>query len=628
MDFSTYDPEKFLDVGDGYLLDLEAAKGDGFDNDTNSINDTGSESSDSADEENAEDTTVAAAGSIAEAHRAVNEKKQELLNSKVKHWIFTFSDGSAMTKVKDSIRALNSLMEGSMPKDKEGFTASLGQIRQGYRTMIECCQNYVTYIESKGKGQRRSGARRLELVKDILTQSRNELATFFERPSADLYKQNKKGGSWDDILYNARAEKINEGDSSVTKMGAGTSTIYRKENEDGSTSYIKEEEHLQKNNLWITYIDQYAASGLPGAAETAEVIRKAYTDDENYAGMDASDIAERDEVNKISEGFSDLGEMIIGYIDVRKKGESDKAYKARRKEGLAKKIDERLSSLMGDEFESIKDYVSGHKEEFVEMVVYVFKKRNEFEQATDNAKIDAGESISNRNVSTSRMAERYGIGDMIAGSKTILIEKDDGKVVKANSMEGVEGMDMAGFLDYASAEEYKVKYSANAMSQLMQLQIFDLICGQTDRHMGNYIPSYEMTGEKEFTVTSIKGIDNDMAFGSKLFDINGGERRRPLVDNSGKVTVPYLHRDFYDRIMSYTPEMAAFDQMDIRSRNELKALGIRITEMQNQLRQLVSEGRIKLLDSKKEWEEARKMMLEMNKKGLLGMGYLSAVLDS
>ena len=37
---------------------------------------------------------------------------------------------------------------------------------------------------------------------------------------------------------------------------------------------------------------------------------------------------------------------------------------------------------------------------------------------------------------------------------------------------------------------------------------------------------------------------------------------------------------------------------DIRSLEELKALGVRITEMQKQLKELVYDGKIKLLDTR------------------------------
>ena len=616
MDFSTgeYNPEKYKDVGDGYLLDLEAALGKGSFSD---------EEDDSVESGMEEDTSVVAAGSIAEAHKAVNDKKKELLDSKVTHWIFTFSDSTEMGKVKDSIRELDGLMRGAMPRDKKGFGTSLGQIRQSYRTMIDNCRKYVTHIVSRGRGKGKSGARRLELVREILAQSLNEQAVF-EMPSTDLYEQNKNGNSWEDILYSARAEKISESDKTITKVGAGTSTIYRKENEDGSTSYIKAEEKLSDQGLWLTYIDEYASSGLPGAAEMAGVIREAYMEERNNDPYEDMTEMERElNNNVICDMLNSVGNTADEEVRIeRQKGESDRAYKLRVKQKIAEYQREKVDYYMSDIDSKTGAYIKDHYDEFIEMAKYTCKKHNEFRVATGFALIDAGETISNRNVSTSRMAGKYGMGDVVAESKTVLIGNDDGSIIKANSMEGIEGKTMGELKKVAKAEGITVTLTENAMRQLMQLQVFDLICGQIDRHLNNYIPIYEITGEKEYTVTAIKAIDNDMSFGSGMESIteNISNQKSVLIDD--KVTVPYLPRDFYNSIMDYTPEMAAYDQMDIRSQKELNALGARITAMQNQLQQLVNNKKIILLDTEAEWKEAKKDILARKKSGALGAGYL------
>ena len=624
MDFSTgeFDPNKFQNIGDDRFLDLELARGDGnmfdFGNDTEQ-----NSSADTEAEAVPVDSIAAAAGSLAEAHRAVNDKKQELLDSKVTHWIFTFSDSTEMGKVKDSIRELDRLMRGAMPRDKKGFGTSLGQIRQSYRTMTDNCRKYVTHIVSRGRGKGKSGARRLELVREILAQSLNEQAVF-EMPSTDLYEQNKNGNSWEDILYSARAEKISESDKTITKVGAGTSTIYRKENEDGSTSYIKAEEKLSDQGLWLTYIDEYASSGLPGAAEMAGVIREAYMEERNNDSYEDMTEMERElNNNVICDMLNSVGNTADEEVRIeRQKGESDRAYKLRVKQKIAEYQREKVDYYMSDIDSKTGAYIKDHYDEFIEMAKYTCKKHNEFRVATGFALIDAGETISNRNVSTSRMAGKYGMGDVVAESKTVLIGNDDGSIIKANSMEGIEGKTMGELKKVAKAEGITVTLTENAMRQLMQLQVFDLICGQIDRHLNNYIPIYEITGEKEYTVTAIKAIDNDMSFGSGMESIteNISNQKSVLIDD--KVTVPYLPRDFYNSIMDYTPEMADYDQMDIRSQKELNALGARITAMQNQLQQLVNNKKIILLDTEAEWKEAKKDILARKKSGALGAGYL------
>ncbi len=55
---------------------------------------------------------------------------------------------------------------------------------------------------------------------------------------------------------------------------------------------------------------------------------------------------------------------------------------------------------------------------------------------------------------------------------------------------------------------------------LNRLQLLDALCGQVDRHMGNLFVSQDITGQ----VTGVQGIDNDMAFGSKMKGDNFGLR--------------------------------------------------------------------------------------------------------
>ena len=113
-----------------------------------------------------------------------------------------------------------------------------------------------------------------------------------------------------------------------------------------------------------------------------------------------------------------------------------------------------------------------------------------------------------------------------------------------------------------------------------------------------------------------------MSFGANLTSMAGQIQQKGLIDRRGRVSIPYLPRDFYDKVMAYTPEMAAYDQMDIRSRTEIDALGIRMTQTQEQLRDMVSLGQVKLLDTDKEWQQARDDIIKLQRQGVLAKSYL------
>ena len=562
-------------------------------------------------------------GVLEQSHKDISKKKEQLLDSKVTHFGIEFSDSERMTNVKNSITALNKSMVKQMPADLEGFSNALEQIRSEYRTMIENCQTYVNYIESKKKGSSDSGKERLELTRQILSQSKKELV-IFEMPAKELFGKFQGTLSWHEILYSARAIKISILDDTIEEVGQGTSTVYKKTDEKGNVTYIKAEERIAENGSTTALIQRFGKEGGPEAAEMAKVLLEAYEDFKIIDQMDGQDESVRDLGNPITKAFMMIaGKTTFGIV--RQKGESDKDYSTRVEEHRKSNVRKAMDVVLNGELRLIKDYVEEHYDTFVEVANYVEKKKSEFMIAVgdhNQAGIEAGEVVSNRNVSTSRMAERYGMSDMIAKSETVIIEKQDGTFVKGNSMEEVKGKTMGELMTFAKAEGITLKFSPNAIKQLLQLNVFDMICGQVDRHMNNYIPSFTITGENEYTITSIKGIDNDLAFGSQFTKLRAAGRLRTLIDKDGNANIPFLPMDFYNRVMEYSPEMAANDQKDIRSEAEVNALGARIREVQKQLKKLVNEGKLKLLKTEEEWKQAIEELKEMKKVDKLPENYI------
>ena len=137
--------------------------------------------------------------------------------------------------------------------------------------------------------------------------------------------------------------------------------------------------------------------------------------------------------------------------------------------------------------------------------------------------------------------------------------------------------------------------------------MLDLICGQVDRHANNYSATYSTEGSgdnKILYIESIKAFDNDLAFGVKtLSAMNKGTQARALV-SGGRISVPFLPKSFYENIMNYSSELAAHDQLDIRSRDEIRSLQQRLEQIKAQLAKLVKDGKLKLLESEADWERA------------------------
>ena len=130
-----------------------------------------------------------------------------------------------------------------------------------------------------------------------------------------------------------------------------------------------------------------------------------------------------------------------------------------------------------------------------------------------DAGIDHDENLTARNVATSRLAGLLGISAMVSDSRTAVIKKN-GKEIMGNVMEDSRGEDVR-----VVGNGEKCNYSNKAIAQSFTLQVFDMICGQIDRHAGNFHVTV-----KEGEIKSVKAIDNDMSFGKLVW----GEVREGL----------------------------------------------------------------------------------------------------
>ncbi len=139
------------------------------------------------------------------------------------------------------------------------------------------------------------------------------------------------------------------------------------------------------------------------------------------------------------------------------------------------------------------------------------------------AKINPNDSLTDRNVATSRLAAALGISSMVSDSRTAVIKKD-GKEIMGNVME-----DSRGQTKDSIKEDWS--YSNKAIGQLFTLQVFDILCGQIDRHHDNYHVITKKKGDK-LVVNSVRAIDNDMSFGTSYWDdlANGYQRMAPLSE--------------------------------------------------------------------------------------------------
>ena len=172
-----------------------------------------------------------------------------------------------------------------------------------------------------------------------------------------------------------------------------------------------------------------------------------------------------------------------------------------------------------------------------------------------SAKIGFGRNLSDRNVATSRMAALFGIQDIICDSRTAMVRLGN-QVLEGNIMEATGGV---------GTSTVKAAYSPRAISQLFQLQIFDFICGQVDRHFGNFHGIL-----KNGAIDHIKCIDNDMAFGNlKGQEIAKGYNRICPLTYQAVLGLPKI---FVDRIMGMDKAYIMQTIGDILNDEEISAV--------------------------------------------------------
>jgi len=96
---------------------------------------------------------------------------------------------------------------------------------------------------------------------------------------------------------------------------------------------------------------------------------------------------------------------------------------------------------------------------------------------------------------------------------------DDNEVagIIMEKIEGVRGVDL-GHRPRTDLGTHRFFRDPAVRRGLSNLYLLDLICGQVDRHPGNYIIQVDTTGK----VIGVKGIDNDLAFGSTYKDLTMG----------------------------------------------------------------------------------------------------------
>lgn len=379
-----------------------------------------------------------------------------------------------------------------------------------------------------------------ERIQDEAERFEASLTDYREMMTGSPEALEAKEVAWADMLRHERAEQIDfDAEKIKTSMeGAGTSDIIKFEWQ-GKTYYFKAEENM--------------ATG-------------------SFSELAHKTAVEQDLDRKLFEGFSRaVNDTIQSEQGVRLWENMRDIFNYMRAD-VAHLLDKKVSPLNA----FIRSIPKLHRPQFRQFFLEAYKKENCRSIAGENAHIKEGRNLSRRNVATSRLAELLGIEDLIAASRTVVIKKD-GRRIRGNVMDQAKGQ------EESAIKRVKSTYSEEAEDQLICLQYFDLICGQIDRHYGNFLLDTEVKSEGEGkTINGICAIDNDMSFGNMDFEMaaKGVNRLRRLRRDMVKL----MPEKFKSSVLALEPSIAGLLLRDLLEPDELKSLENRIKGLQEYIR--------------------------------------------
>ena len=365
----------------------------------------------------------------------------------------------------------------------------------------------------------------LKSLDDTITQCQQDSLIFADK-AITVYegmagKKIPKGKEprWVEVLLSARSEEFDtdrEG-VEVKKGGEGLSDISIIKNADGKTIFFRSEDKVPDRDI------------VKSAKEMAvEVLGTEETEDNKFLGDAAV------EFMKLTNAYDTMKLFAKAYkvIEPLKK-------KLGKKEPRLSKVisysDIAKAAVKALDKKELKEYVEKASEEQLEKLGRLYAKSFDlynkvnccFAGGSSSADIKPGRNLSNRHVATSRLAQILGIGNIVSESRTAEI-KVGNNVVKGNLMEESGGEEI-----FELGKKWKDGcYSNEAVQQTLTLQVFDYICGQVDRHFGNFHAIFD---EKTKTVIGIKAIDNDLSFGNLTPDDLRAGRKRLMPLSEGVI---------------------------------------------------------------------------------------------
>ena len=208
--------------------------------------------------------------------------------------------------------------------------------------------------------------------------------------------------------------------------------------------------------------------------------------------------------------------------------------------------------------------------------------------------IKKGDNISIRNCAMTDVAQMLGCPHLLANSTEMTVEID-GQEIKGVFMETAKGTDTHRLKENDLI--FKAKESSfnsiSSVQQILDLQVLDYICGNTDRHSANLCYQFQKNKSGDVRFVGVQGIDNDCSFG----------RLNPPKDQSVMKMVKPENMQYMTKSMAMTLKGLKREALEMKlaqynfSKEEMEALWGRVETLKNAvLNKNKSKNKIVIVD--------------------------------
>ena len=499
----------------------------------------------------------------------MEERTQALQESKFKVGGVSHQDSEEMKLVKQYQQAIARAMREAVPQDAAVLEKSIQMFEYSYAGLIQACEQY---IRTHKKPRTAEGRARLQLVQGTLNLARQE-SKQFRKTAVELQKvavAEHADYVWGNILGSIRGAEFDlDQMQNIERGGAATSEV-KILHTGRDTFFFKAEEFLNT---------------------APEEFKRQYLD----TAKNEEDYAIYAEIMRVVQSgvFDSVFATNPTIVRVLKNGGTD----------------DELDAAFGNLVDGLR--MNGHvlaldwKNQRVREIVREVMPRIDVwgarYSACRGADIEKGESLSKRNVLTSRMAVILQVPELVAHSNVTTLYQGGKQVDKGIAMAKAKGTQHAELMDRAEKEGKKVVYSAEAMRQFSCLYLMDAVCGQVDRHYANRFVTFTEEGDR-LIITGVQGIDHDLSFG--LLDYNRvafGCANFPAFENRrGNLLMKALDADMVNLLRALTKEDLQYYLGDLLEERYIDAMWNRC---QGVLKKIVQGQRMNphLLVKKADW---------------------------